>query len=95
VPVKTLRSGDDRCSPRATWCGAYAQLLGVETSSRWTGGEQPRTSRPAPKCRPACSTAAGPVRVEALSDYRGSGLAQLLAQDPTDRAHVAACFGTR
>jgi Cu2+-exporting ATPase len=89
VPVKTLRIGDELLLAPGDLVPVRAKLLGAETSFSldWINGESEPRSFAAGAEVPAGAFHSGrsPVRVEAMSDYVGSGLSQLLAQDPTDR----------
>jgi len=89
VAVKTLRTGDELLLAPGDLVPVRARLLGEGTSFSldWINGESEPREFAAGGEVPAGAFHSGrsTVRVEALADYRGSGLAQLLAQDPTDR----------
>ena len=89
VPVKALRIGDELLLAPGDLVPVRAVLLGAcgSFSLDWINGEsEPRTFAAGAEV-PAGAFHSGrsTVRVKVLSDYLGSGLSRLLAQDPIDR----------
>jgi Cu2+-exporting ATPase len=89
VPVKTLRQGDELLLAPGDLVPVRGRLLGEGTSFSldWINGESEPREFAAGGEVPAGAfhSGRGTVRVEVSADYLGSGLSQLLAQDPTDR----------